>query len=141
MVVDQVKQRKKKQRKANKKESMTKIPITFHQKSSSRSRGVWGGLGASLCSKLRCLGRPGGFLGAFGTKNLKKRQKPDLFGCFWSVSGGILPPRWAPRGHLGCILGVLGSIFGAFGSIVEAFFWLLVAWAAFQKTLKNLRFL
>ena len=73
-------------------------------------------------------------------KTRKKKEKHDLFGCFWTVLGGVLAPMWAPRGHLGCILGVLGSILGAFGWILGAFFGHFVAYAAFQKTLKNLRF-
>ena len=51
-----------------------------------------------------------------------------------------MAPMWAPRGHLGCILGVLGSILGAFGRIWGAFFGHFVACAAFQKTLRNLSF-
>ena len=63
----------------------------------------------------------------------KTFKKQDLFGCFWSVLGGILAPMWAPRGHLGCILGVLGSIFGAFGSILGAFFGYLLHGLHFKK--------
>ena len=44
---------------------------------------------------------------------------------------------WRPCGLQEAILGVLGSILGAFGSILGSFFGHFVAYAAFQKTLKN----
>ena len=125
---------------------MTKSLSTFHQKSSkivlkSRSRGGLGNSwGLSLLQIALSWASWGALGGIWHQKPAKKGEKHDLFGCFWTVLGGVLAPMWAPRGHLGCILGVLGSILGAFGEIWGAFFGHFVACAAFQKTLKNLRF-
>ena len=98
---------------------------------------VWGVLGALFAPKFAVLGVLGRTWGHLAPKTWKKGEKHDLFGCFWTVLGGVLAPMWAPRGHLGCILGVLGSMLDAFAWIRGAFFTHLVAWAAFQKTLKK----
>ena len=83
-------------------------------------------------------GGPGGLLGAFGTKNLKKRRKTGPFWLFLERLGthfgahvGSKRPSWLHLGRLG--LDFL-SLWVDLGSI----FWLLVAWAALQKTLQKL---
>ena len=120
MLVDPVKQRKAKQRKGKqRKQIMAKSPSTFHQKSSkivlkSRSRG---GLGNSWGLSLLQVALSWASWGALGSiwhqKPAKKKKNKTFLAVFWNVLGGILAPMWAPRGHLGCILGVLGSILGA----------------------------
>ena len=94
-------------------------------------------MGALFAPKFAVLGVLGRTWGHLAPKTSKKGENRDLFGCFWTVLGGVLAPMWAPRGHLGCILGVLGSILGAFGEIWGAFLGHFVACAAFQKTLKK----
>ena len=86
-------------------------------------------------------GCPGGLLGAFGLTSLPKNYRRQLlfyvvglFGMLLGAHVGSKRPSWLHLGRLGLDF---WSLWVDFGSI----FWLLVAWAAFQKTLKNLRFL
>ena len=148
MVVDPVKQRKAKQRKGQenkRKQIMTKSPLIFHQKSikivlKSRSRG---GLGNSWGLSLLHVALSWAswmLLGALGTKNLQKRRKTKPFWLFLERLGrhfgahvGSKRPSWLHLERLGLHF---WSLWVDFGSM----FWLLVAWAAFQKTLKNFRF-
>ena len=97
------------------KQSMTKSPSKFHKKSSkivlkSRSRGGLGGSWGLFLLQISLSRASWGALGSIWHQKPKKGEKHDLFGCFWAVLGGVLAPMWAPRGHLGCILGVLGSM-------------------------------
>ena len=80
-------------------------------------------------------------LSAFGTKNLQKNKKIkrlwvilERLGRHFGAHVGSKRPSWLHLGRLGLDF---WSLWVDFGSI----FWLLVAWAAFQKTLKNLGFL
>ena len=82
-----------------------------------------------------------GALGSIWHQKPEKRRKTGPFWLFLERLGrhfgaqvGSKRPSWLHLGRLGLDF---WSLWGDFGSI----FWLLVAWAAFQKTLKNLRFL
>ena len=134
------KQRKTKESKAWRKFFQNVIKIVENCNKIKVQRGSGEVLGALFAPNFAVSGVLGGTWEHLAPKTWKKGEKHDLFGCFWTVLGGVLAPMWAPRGHLGCILGVLGSILGAFGWILGAFFGHFVAYAAFQKTLKNLRF-
>ena len=145
MVVDPFKQSKAKERKTkkanhDKKSFNISSEIVQNCIEIKVQRGSGELLGALFAPSCAVLGVLGGSWEHLAPKTCKNEIKKNFFKCFWSVLGGILAPMWAPRGHLGCILGVLGSILGAFGEIWGAFFGHFVACAAFQKTLKNLQF-